>query len=124
MLAGDCPQNPLGDRKALVLVPSVTNLSAGLSGHPVHHVVALLPGDGAALLPRHKVALLLVNIPRPRHGLLLADLVGNLSALLARLLDVIADLSRDLIADLPRGGGTLLLSDIGGLGPGHRGAPC
>ena len=69
-----------------------THLSAGLPGHPLHHVAALLPGDGAALLSGHVLALLLVDIPSPCHGLVLANLVGNLLALLARLLDVIAGL--------------------------------
>ena len=72
------------------------DLSAGLSRHPVHHVAALLPGHGAALLPGHKVALLLVNITRPGHGLALANLVGNLLALLTSLLDVVADLERQV----------------------------
>merc|ERR1711942_477779 len=88
LLAGDCPGNPLGDGETLILIASVANLSAGLSRHPVHHVAALLPG--------HEIALLLVNIPRPGHGLALANLVGNLLALLTRLLDVIADLSGNL----------------------------
>ena len=69
-----------------------THLSAGLPGNPLHHVAALLPGDGAALLSGHVLALLLVDIPSPCHGLVLANLVGNLLALLARLLDVIAGL--------------------------------
>merc|ERR1711942_52764 len=122
LLAGDCPGNPLGDGETLILIASVTNLSAGLSRHPVHHVAALLPGHGAAFLPGHEVALLLVNISRPGHGLALANLVGNLLALLTRLPDVIADLSRNLGALLLVGGGALLLSDVGGLGPGHSGA--
>ena len=111
LLAGDSPRHPLGDREALFLIASVANLSrsvinqpnyysdsitthlsAGLLGHPLHHVAALLPGDGAALLSGHVVALLLVDIPSPCHGLVLANLVGNLLALLARLLDVIAGL--------------------------------
>jgi len=122
LLAGDCPGNPLRDGEALILIASVANLSAGLSRHPVHHVAALLPGHGAALLPGHEVALLLVNITRPGHRLALANLVGNLLALLTSLLDVIADLSGNLVADLPGGCGALLLSDIRGLGPGHSGA--
>ena len=70
------------------------HLSAGLPGHPLHHVAALLPSDGAALLSGHVLALLLVDIPSPCHGLVLANLVGNLLALLARLLDIIADLEQ------------------------------
>ena len=72
----------------------MTHLFAGLSRHPVHHVAALLAGDGAALLPGDQLALLLVNITRPRHGLVLANLVGDLLTLLPRLLDVIADLNK------------------------------
>ena len=76
------------------MIRSAVYLSAGLPGHPVHHVVALLPGDGVTLLPSHQLALLLVNITRPRHGLVLANLVGDLLTLLPGLLNVIADLDK------------------------------
>ena len=72
----------------------MTHVCAGLPGHPVHHVAALLAGDGAALLPGDPLALILGHIPRPRHGLVLANLVGDLLTLLPRLLDVIADLNK------------------------------
>ena len=75
-------------------ISSVTHLSAGLPRHPIHHVAALLPGDGVTLLPSHQLALLLVNITRPRHGLVLTNLVGDLLTLLPRLLNVIADLDK------------------------------
>ena len=74
-----------------------THLSAGLLGHPLHHVAALLPGDGVALLPGHRGALLLIHVVGPGHGLVLAHLVGHLLALLAGLLDVIAGLKRNRI---------------------------
>ena len=77
-----------------------THLSAGLLGHPLHHVAALLPGDGAALLSGDVLTLLLIDIPSPCHGLVLANLVGNLLALLARLLDVIADLNKNKISSV------------------------
>ena len=113
LLAGDSPGHPLGDGEALFLIASVanlrragvllirqinhsysvtTNLSAGLLGHPLHHVAALLPGDGAALLSGDVLTLLLIDIPSPCHGLVFANLVRNLLALLARLLDIIAGL--------------------------------
>ena len=65
---------------------SAVYLSAGLPGHPLHHVVALLPG--------HRGALLLIHVVGPGHGFVLAHLVGHLLALLAGLLDVIAGLKR------------------------------
>ena len=76
---------------------SAVYLSAGLPGHPLHHVAALLPGDGVALLPGHRGALLLIHVVGPGHGFVLAHLVGHLLALLAGLLDVIAGLKRNRI---------------------------
>ena len=47
----------------------------------LHHLAALLPRDGGALLPCHRLALLLVNITRLR--------AGNLATVLTRLLDIV-----------------------------------
>merc|ERR1719433_2274752 len=92
LLAGDSPWHPLEDWETLVNKASIADLSAGLLGHSVHHVAALLPGDGVALLPGHRGALLLIHVVGPGHGLVLAHLVGHLLALLAGLLNVIAGL--------------------------------
>merc|ERR1719433_2049987 len=118
LLAGDSPWHPLGDWETLVNKASIADLSAGLPGHSVHHVAALLPGDGVALLPGHRGALLLIHVVGPGHGLVLAHLVGHLLALLAGLLNVIAGLTGNLVAGLPGGGGALAVVDVGCLGPG------
>ena len=59
---------------------------------PVDHLAALLPGDGAAVLPGHILALLLLNISGLHHGLVLAHLVGDLAAVLTRLLNIVTNL--------------------------------
>merc|ERR1711922_37710 len=118
LLAGDGPWHPLGDWETLVNKASIADLSAGLPGNSVNHVAALLPGDGVALLPGHRGALLLIHVVGPGHGLVLAHLVGHLLALLAGLLNVIAGLTGNLVADLPGGGGALAVVDVGSLGPG------
>ena len=59
---------------------------------PVHHLAALLPRDGAAVLHGHVLALLLLNISGLHHGLILAHLVGNLATFLTRLLNIVASL--------------------------------
>ena len=69
-----------------------SHLLSGLVRDLVHHLTALLPRDGGALLSRHHLALLLINITRLHHGLILAHLVGNLATFLTRLLDIIANL--------------------------------
>merc|ERR1712066_473451 len=83
LLAGDGPWHPLGDWETLVNKASIADLSARLLGDSVHHVAALLPGDGVAL--------------RPGHRLVLAHLVGHLLALLAGLLNVITGLTGNLV---------------------------
>ena len=105
----------------------------------VHHLAALLPRDGGALLPRHRLALLLVNITCLHHGLVLAHLAGNLATVFTRLLDIITNLQtnqglenqlnkgsiyllRDLVADHVVGDGALAVGDEAGFGPGHEGA--
>ena len=105
----------------------------------VHHLAALLPRDGGALLPRHRLALLLVNITCLHHGLVLAHLPGNLATVLSRLLDIITNLQtnqghenllnngsiyllRELVADQVVGDGELAVGDKAGFGPGHEGA--
>ena len=97
----------------------------------VHHL--------AALLPRHRLALLLVNITCLHHGLVLAHLAGNLATVFTRLLDIITNLQtnqglenqlnkgsiyllRDLVADHVVGDGALAVGDEAGFGPGHEGA--
>merc|ERR1719154_994451 len=87
----------------------------------LHHLAAL-PRDGGALLPRHRLALLLVNITRLHHGLGLAHLVGDLATVLTRLLDIITNLLGDLVADQAVGGGALTVNDEAGFDPGHEGA--
>ena len=103
----------------------------------VHHLAALLPHDGGALLPRHRLALLLVNITCLHHGLVLAHLPGNLATVLTRLLDIITNLQtnqghenllnngsiyllRELVADQVVG--DLAVGDKAGFGPGNEGA--
>ena len=97
----------------------------------LHHLAALLPRDGGALLPCHRLALLLVNITRLR--------AGNLATVLRRLLDIVKNLQtnqglenllnngsiyllRDLVADLVVGNGALAVGDEAGFGPRHEGA--
>ena len=105
----------------------------------VHHLAALLPRDGGALLPRYRLALLLVNIACLHHRLVLAHLPGNLATVLTRLLDIITNLQtnqghenllnngsiyllRELVADQVVGDGELAVCDEAGFGPGHEGA--
>ena len=97
----------------------------------LHHLAALLPRDGGALLPCHRLALLLVNITRLR--------AGNLATVLTWLLDIVKNLQtnqglenllnngsiyllRDLVADLVVGNGALAVGDEAGFGPRHEGA--
>ena len=68
------------------------DLLCGLVRDPVDHLAALLPGDGAAVLPGHILALLLLNISGLHHGLVLAHLVGDLAAVLTRLLNIVTNL--------------------------------
>ena len=68
------------------------HLLGGLVWDLVHYLAALLPRDGDTLLPRHHLALLLINITRLHHGLVLAHLVGNLATFLTGFLDIIANL--------------------------------
>merc|ERR1719154_898582 len=87
----------------------------------LHHLAAL-PRDGGALLPRHHLALLLVNIASLHRGLVLAHLVGDLATVLTRLLDIITNLLGDLVADQAVGGRALTFGDEAGLDPWHEGA--
>ena len=97
----------------------------------LHHLAALLPRDWGALLPCHRLALLLVNITQESGG--------NLATVLTRLLDIVKNLQtnqglenllnngsiyllRDLVADLVVGNEALAVGDEAGFGPRHEGA--
>ena len=70
-------------------------LSAGLPGHLLHHIPALLPGGGETLPGAGAGALLLVNILGDGGELVLADLVRNLVTHLARRVDITTHLEDD-----------------------------
>ena len=95
-------------------------LSAGLPGHLLHHIPALLPGGGETLPAAGAGALLLVNILGDGGELVLADLVRNLVTHLAGRVDITADLLGDVLTDLTIVSGTLALLDLPGLDLGHQ----
>merc|ERR1719210_1079035 len=101
----------------LLLVLGAALLSAGLPGHLLHHVPALLPGGGETLPGAGAGALLLVNILGDGRELVLADLVRNLVTHLAGRVDIIADLLGDILTDLTIVSGTLALLDLPGWEP-------
>jgi len=113
-----------GDRlvhlAALLFILGAALLLVALLGHLVHHVVALLPGDGAALPGSHVVALLVINVLGNGGGDVGADLVRDVIAHLAGLGDVITDLLLDGAAFLPGLDGALAVSDLSGLDLGHQ----
>ena len=70
-------------------------MSAGLPGHLLHHIPALLPGGGETLPAAGAGALLLINILGDGGELVLADLIRNLVTHLARRVDIITHLEDD-----------------------------
>merc|ERR1719443_1219300 len=104
----------------LLLVLGAALLSAGLPGHLLHHIPALLPGGGETLPAAGAGALLLVNILGDGGELVLADLVRNLVTHLAGRVDITADLLGDVLTDLTIVSGTLALLDLPGLDLGHQ----
>ena len=77
---------------ALLHVLSVAPLLEGLPGHVLLDVLAFLPGGGGALPAGGAGAVLLVNILGDGGGDTAADLVRDLIADLTRGGDIIADL--------------------------------
>ena len=77
---------------ALLDVLGVAPLLEGLPRHVLLDVLALLPGDGAALPPGDVGAVLLVLIPGDGGGDAAADLVRDVVTDFTRSVDIIADL--------------------------------
>ena len=73
-------------------VPGVTLLLVALLGHLLHHILALLASDGAALPGRGAGALLVIHILGDGGGHVGADLVRDVIAHLAGLGDVVTNL--------------------------------
>ena len=69
---------------ALLHVLSVASLLEGLPGHVLLDVLALLPGNGGALLASGTGAFLLIHILGDSSGDITADLIGNIIADLTR----------------------------------------
>merc|ERR1712037_486148 len=112
----------VGRLGALLHILSVAPLLEGLPRHVLLDVLALLPGDGGALLASGAGAVLLVNILGDGGGDTAADLVRDLIADLTGRRDIVANLLGNLIA-LPAGdSGALTLGDLLSLDPGHQGA--
>merc|ERR1719323_1406543 len=118
LVAGSCDR--LVGSATLLLVLGAALLSAGLPGHLLHHIPALLPGGGETLPGAGAGALLLVNILGDGRELVLADLVRNLVTHLAGRVDITADLLGDILTDLTIVSGTLALLDLPGLDLGHQ----
>merc|ERR1712037_308700 len=112
----------VGRLGALLHILSVAPLLEGLPRHVLLDVLALLPGDGGALLASGTGAFLLIHVLGDGSGDITANLVGNIIADLTRSGHIFTNLLRNLVA-LPAGdGGALTLRDLLGLDPGHQGA--
>ena len=75
-------------------MPGVALLLVALLGHLLHNILALLPGDRAALPSSNIVTLLRVNILGDGGGHIGADLVRDVIAHLAGLGEFVADLDK------------------------------
>jgi len=93
-------------------VLSLALLLVGLPGHLLHHVGALLPGHGDTLPASSIGTFLLVHVLGHGGGSVLTDLLGSVTANLARSIHVVANLSRDWAALLIIDNRTLLLVDL------------
>jgi len=93
-------------------------LLVGLSGHLLHHVGALLPGHGDTLPASSIGTFLLVHVLGHGGGSVLTDLLGSVTARLARSVDIVTDLSRDWAALLVVDNRALLLVDLLGADAG------
>ena len=67
-------------------------LLVGLPGHLLHHVGALLPGHGDTLPASSVGTFLLVHVLGHGGGSVLTDLLGSVTARLARSAYIVADL--------------------------------
>jgi len=102
-------------------VLSLALLLVGLPGHLLHHVGALLPGHGDTLPASSIGTFLLVHILGHEGRSVLTDLLGSITANLARSVDIITDLSGDWATFLVIDNGTLLLIDLLGTNAGNQG---
>ena len=84
----------IGDRQTFgqpnqsEVVPGVALLLGGLSGHLLHHVLALLPGGGKTLPGAGAGALLVIDVLGDGGELVLADLIRDVIAHLAGRVDI------------------------------------
>jgi len=93
-------------------VLSLALLLVGLPGHLLHHVGALLPGHGDTLPASSIGTFLLVHVLGHGGGSVLTDLLGSVTARLARSVDIVTNLSRDWAALLVIDNRALLLVNL------------